>query len=78
VTDVNGNESSETATVTVEDNIDPVVVTKNITVELDENGIASIVPSDIDDGSSDNCEIAEFNLSKTESVVQTLGKMKSA
>ncbi|WP_037317927.1 nidogen-like domain-containing protein [Salegentibacter sp. Hel_I_6] len=62
VTDVNGNESTETAAVTVEDNVDPIVVTQNITVQLDENGDATIVPADIDNGSSDNCEIASMSL----------------
>ncbi|WP_198536975.1 BspA family leucine-rich repeat surface protein [Salegentibacter sediminis] len=62
VTDVNGNKSSETAIVTVEDNLDPVVVSQDITVQLDADGVASIVPSDIDNGSSDNCEIDSMSL----------------
>ena len=62
VNDVNGNSASETATVTVEDNVAPVVITKDITVELDENGEASIVPSDINDGSTDNCGIDTYSL----------------
>jgi gliding motility-associated-like protein len=55
VTDVNGNTSSQTATVTVEDNIVPAVITKDITVQLDATGNATILASDIDNGSSDNC-----------------------
>jgi hypothetical protein len=47
VTDNNDNVSSAKAIVTVEDTIAPVVLTKDITVELDENGEATITPEDI-------------------------------
>ncbi|WP_025741282.1 HYR domain-containing protein [Aquimarina pacifica] len=57
VTDVNGNSDSCNATVTVEDNIVPTVVCQDITVQLDASGNASIVASDIDNGSSDACGI---------------------
>jgi hypothetical protein len=49
-------------TVTVEDNAVPVVVTRDITVQLDETGNISIVPGDIDNGSSDNCALATYEL----------------
>ncbi|MEM1000766.1 MAG: HYR domain-containing protein, partial [Bacteroidota bacterium] len=55
VTDVNSNASSCTATVTVEDNIPPTAVCQDITLYLDQNGQAAIIPQDIDGGSSDNC-----------------------
>ena len=55
-TDGSSNANSVTATVTVEDNIDPVAVAQNITVQLDANGQATITPADVDNnGSSDNC-----------------------
>src|SRR5690606_30577138 len=38
VTDVNGNISTATSTVTVEDNVAPVAIAKDITVQLDETG----------------------------------------
>jgi hypothetical protein len=38
----------------------PVLVTQNITIFLDEMGIASFSPSDIDGGSTDNCGIDSF------------------
>ncbi|NVJ64821.1 MAG: HYR domain-containing protein [Flavobacteriaceae bacterium] len=56
VTDVNGNVSIGTATVTVQDNIAPTVATQNITVQLDADGSASITTSDIDNGTYDNCD----------------------
>ena len=43
-TDVNGNSSSCNATVTVEDNVAPIATCETgITIELDENGAASII-----------------------------------
>src|SRR5690606_40366847 len=65
VVDVNGNSASQTAVVTVEDTVAPIVVTQDITVQLDGNGAASIVPGDIDNGSSDNCAIASMSLDIT-------------
>lgn len=40
---------------TTDDNVAPTVVTQNISVTLDSTGHATIQPSDIDNGSSDNC-----------------------
>ena len=62
VDDVNGNSATGTAIVTVEDNVDPNVVTQNITVQLDANGDASITPAMIDNGSSDACGINTLSL----------------
>src|SRR5690606_31469359 len=45
------------ATVTVEDKFPPVVATQNITVQLDDNGNATISPAQVDDGSTDACGI---------------------
>ena len=62
VTDVNGNVNTATATVTVEDTVAPVVVTQDITVQLDAGGNASIVAGDVDNGSSDACGIAGLSV----------------
>src|SRR5690606_28181758 len=43
--------------VTVNDAEAPVAVCQNITVELDANGNATIVPTDINGGSTDNCGV---------------------
>jgi large repetitive protein len=64
VTDNNDNISTATATVTVEDNITPVAIAQDITVQLDVNGNASITAADIDNGSNDACGIASFSLDK--------------
>jgi hypothetical protein len=64
VTDVNGNSSSCNAVVTVSDQIAPVAVCKNITVQLNNLGAASITAADINDGSTDACGIASMTLSQ--------------
>jgi len=46
-TDAAGNTSSCTSQIEIIDNIAPVLVTQDITVELDENGQATIVPEDL-------------------------------
>ncbi len=61
-TDGSNNEATSTAIVTVVDDIAPTVNVKDITVELDENGQVFITPDMINDGSTDNCEIASLNL----------------
>ncbi|WP_194777432.1 T9SS type B sorting domain-containing protein [Pararhodonellum marinum] len=56
VTDQAGNSSTTTVTVTVVDTNGPEAITQNITVTLDENGEASILPEDIDAGSTATCD----------------------
>lgn len=58
-----GNTDTCSFTVTVNDTEVPVVVTKNITVQLDSSGNASIVGADVNDGSTDNCGIASLSVS---------------
>ena len=65
VTDVNGNMSTCTTTITVEDNIAPVAICQNVTVQLDASGNAGITPAQIDNGSSDACGIASYALDIT-------------
>ncbi len=65
VTDVNGNVSTCTSTVTIEDNMLPTAVCQDITLALDASGNVTIVASDIDGGSTDNCGIASVSASQT-------------
>ena len=65
VTDVNGNSSNCTATVTIEDTVDPVARCKDYTVQLDASGNAAITTADIDNGSSDNCGVPVLTLDIT-------------
>lgn len=66
VTDVNGNIATNTAVVTVEDTVAPVVVTQDITVQLDATGNVTITPAQIDNGSTDACGIASLTLDITD------------
>ena len=73
VTDVNGNTASCVAQVTVQDTIPPTAVCQSITVQLDSNGMASIDGADIDNGSSDNCGIDNFNVTPSQFDCQHIG-----
>ncbi|WP_432412098.1 HYR domain-containing protein [Rasiella sp. SM2506] len=73
VTDVYGNMSSCTAIVTVEDNVAPVAVCMDISIQLDANGNASIVAADVDGGSSDNCGIASTSIDTTDFTCADVG-----
>jgi hypothetical protein len=66
VTDQNNNSSTCNTTVTVLDDIAPNTLCKNITLSLDNNGTASIIPADVDDGSFDACGIASLSLNTTD------------
>ena len=73
VTDNNGNSSTTTAQVTVQDNRAPSVVTQNATIYLDASGNATLSTTDVDNGSSDNCAITSYSLSKTAFTCSDLG-----
>lgn len=62
VTDVNGNTSTANATITVEDNVAPVALAQNITIQLDASGNASITAADVDGGSNDACGVASMSV----------------
>lgn len=63
VTDQNDNSSSCNTTVTVVDDLAPIVLCKDITLPLNVNGSATITSADIDDGSTDACGIDNMSLS---------------
>lgn len=62
VTDASGNTSACNANVTVESNISPTATCQDITVQLDGSGNVSILPSQIDNGSTDVCGAASISL----------------
>ncbi|MCR9053690.1 MAG: T9SS type A sorting domain-containing protein, partial [bacterium] len=64
-TDVNGNSSSCTANITVEDNIAPVAQCQDLTIQLGMNGSASITVADIENGSTDACGVSGLALDIT-------------
>jgi hypothetical protein len=63
VTDVNGLQSTCTATVTVADNIAPTALCQDVTVYLDADGNASVTAAQVNNGSYDNCGIQEMSVS---------------
>ncbi|MEZ4920232.1 MAG: HYR domain-containing protein [Saprospiraceae bacterium] len=65
-TDNAGNSVSCQWTITVVDTQDPTAVCEDITIYLDENGEASIIPDDIDGGSSDDCALQGLAISMSE------------
>jgi hypothetical protein len=64
VTDNNGNSSTCTANVNIQDKLAPTAVCKDASVELDANGNANITTADIDDNSYDICGIASMSLDR--------------
>ncbi|MCB9297721.1 MAG: HYR domain-containing protein [Lewinellaceae bacterium] len=64
VTDNNGNTTTCSATVTVEDNVAPVATCTDITVQLDASGSATLTAGEVDNGSSDACGIQSAVLSR--------------
>ena len=63
--DVNGNESHATALVTVEDNIAPMVIVKDLTINLDETGLISVAAEEFIEESYDNCSISDIDMDRT-------------
>lgn len=56
-TDPSGNSASCTAQVTVLDNLPPLINTKSATLFLDASGNGTLLPSMVDNGTSDNCTL---------------------
>ena len=50
ITDAHGNSDMCTATVTIEDNVDPTAICQDITVQTDGSGKRLITANDIDNG----------------------------
>ena len=73
VTDASNNQFSGTATVTVLDNLAPVVTTQNINVYLDASGNASIVVADVVVSGTDNCDVPTYSVAQTSFTCSDLG-----
>gem|GEM_PF-5415858 len=56
--------STCTATLTIEDNTAPSVLCQDVTIQLDENGLAAVSATAINNGSSDACGLANLSLNK--------------
>lgn len=65
------------ATTKILDNIAPTIDCKaNITLQIDASGTVALNTSLVDNGSSDNCEIATRSLSKTSFTCQDIGSQQ--
>ncbi len=73
VTDVNSNSSTCSANVTIEDNVAPIALCQNVTVQLDNTGNGSTTAAAVNNSSSDNCAIATLALSQTAFVCSEVG-----
>ncbi|MCH1473648.1 MAG: gliding motility-associated C-terminal domain-containing protein, partial [Bacteroidia bacterium] len=62
VTDTFGNSTSKTQTVTVIDNQKPIIRANDLVLSLNSDGEVEIPFDAIDNGSSDNCSIATYNI----------------
>ena len=58
VNDAVGNSATCQAIITVQDQVAPTALCKNITVQLNAAGAATITGVDVDNASTDNCGIA--------------------
>ena len=68
-TDASGNTSSCTSTITIQDTIAPISNCNNITIPLNNAGIAVVNAFQIDNGSSDNCAISSISINGQDSIL---------
>jgi hypothetical protein len=73
VADANGGSTSTTYNIAVQDLISPTVVTKNIVVQLDSAGLATIIPAQIENGSTDNCGISSMSVAPNSFTCANIG-----
>lgn len=71
--DGSGNTGTAMATVTVEDNINPTALARDITIQLDAAGNATITPDQVDNRSSDNCGTISLALDQMTFTCDDLG-----
>ncbi len=76
VKDANDCITTQEVTIAVDDTEDPVVKTQDISVEIGSTGTASIQPEDVDNGSTDNCDIAEMTLDVSSFDCNALGEQE--
>ncbi|MCI5125441.1 MAG: hypothetical protein D3925_13445 [Candidatus Electrothrix sp. AR5] len=72
--DGNGNTSNQTQQVVVQDTVVPTVITKDIIIQLDSEGNASITPDAVDNGSTDNCCLGSKGISKSNFTCSDVGE----
>ncbi len=73
VTDVNGNSDTATAVVTVADTIAPTLTPRDVTVQIDENGLVNSTPESFVASSADSCGSPSITLDRTDFTCADLG-----
>ena len=73
ITDAIGNTYNCTPAVIVEDNIDPLANCQDLPITLEDDGMAAISPSQLDNGSTDNCGVASLTLDQTTLTCDDIG-----
>lgn len=62
VRDPQGNTDQTTATINLEDTTRPIIRGRDTTLFLNQRGVAGVSADQLDDGSSDNCELGPLSL----------------
>ncbi len=73
VKDNNGNSSDCQVLVAIDDPIAPTASCQNVTIQLGIDGTASLLATQIDNGSSDNCEIEDLSIDKEDYDCEDIG-----
>ncbi len=73
VTDNMGTTTTCNTSVTVIDTIKPIAICSSATVYLNINGVGTLLPSQLNNGSSDNCSVANVTLSRTSFNITDIG-----
>lgn len=71
--DFNGNSSTVSTTVTILDTISPTLSSRSVSIYLSPAGTASLIPSTMNSGSFDNCQIDSFLANKLSFSCSDLG-----
>lgn len=58
VTDYSGNSATATSNITIIDTTPPQLSVRSVTIALNDSGVATIQPTDVDNGSYDNCSLS--------------------
>ncbi len=62
VTDINGNTSTCTSTIFVQDVTPPTALCQNVTIQLNAQGNGSVTATQVNNGSFDNCAVASLSV----------------
>ncbi|MEZ4961033.1 MAG: MopE-related protein [Saprospiraceae bacterium] len=73
VTDNNGKAATCQATVTVQDNVNPTPLCRDVLVQLDPQGNGSITAPQVDNNSFDNCGVASLSVSPNTFTLANVG-----